>query len=669
MTSLEKFVSGRGEFVEDIKLPGMIRMVVVRSPYARARIVRIDGGINGNELRGSMSSVGEGATQGSQELQQPVLSSGTVNYAGQPVAAVFGKDLYAAEDAMDAVDVEYEPLKPVMSIEDALSSPPIHPAAGSNVLVDRWHGKAFDIKAPVILEDSFFNRRVATNPIETRGIVADYSGGRLTVHISTQSVSSIKEGLCEVLHLKEDDVRVIQADTGGAFGLKGGIYPEYVIASYASMKFKKPVKWIETRREHLSASGPGRGARASMKLFAGRDGRVLGLEGEVIVDGGAYAGGMGEFAPGFIAYQLTGPYAIEHAHVRSMAVFTNKPPHGPYRGAGRPEAAFFLERMMDMLADELNMDAGELRVMNATTENFRSPLGMGIDASRPFIEKAIRELGYAADSERSKAGLSCFVLVPATQPGEGARIVVRDGRIRVWIGGDTHGQHHEQFIRRLLKEELGVREEVVDLQHGDTDMLKSGVGAWGSRSAMMAGLAVVLTARKIRDQTEKEFGKYTPELLLSNEYDEFHFEKYKSSLNSFGANLAIAETGKYGEVVVKELRSYYDVGNALNKSMVIGQTVGGMVQGIGQTLSEEIAYNSDGQLLTASISDAGLQTARTIPKFVVKIAEERSSLPHGAKGLGESPTIGTPSALARAIERVSGKRIRETPVMPEKLLG
>ncbi len=667
MTSLESFAAGRGKFVDDINLPGLIRMVVVRSPYARAKIVRLEGGISGKELTGNMSSVGEGATEGSEGLQQPILSTNFVNYVGQPVAAVFGKDLYEAEDAMDSVDVEYEPLKPVTTIEEALSSPPIHAVAGSNVMADKWHGSEFDIDAPLVLEDSFFNRRVATNPIETRGVVADYRDGRLTLHISTQSVSSIKEGICEVLHLKQEDVRIIQADTGGAFGLKGGIYPEYVIAAYASMKFRKPVKWIETRREHLSASGPGRGACAKMKLYADRSGKVLGVKGEVMVDAGAYAGGMGEFAPGFIAYQLTGPYAIEKAHVRSMAVFTNKPPHGPYRGAGRPEAAFFMERMMDLLADELKMDAAKLRLLNATTQSFRSPLGMSIGASRPFIEKAVRELDYDAQSKEHNAGLSCFVLVPATQPGESARIVVKDGRIKVWTGGDTHGQHHEEFIRRLLREELGIDEKLVELQRGDTDMLKSGVGAWGSRSAMMAGLAVILVARKIRDQTEREFGKYTPELLLSNEYDEFHYENYKSSLNSFGANLATVGIDSYGEVNVKEIRSYYDVGNALNMHMVVGQIIGGMVQGMGQTLSEEIAYNEDGQLLTASISDAGLQTARTIPKFVVKVAEERSTLPHGAKGLGESPTIGTPSALARAIERASGKRIRETPVSPELL--
>lgn len=668
MSAIDGFVTGQGRYVDDIKLPGMMRMYVVRSPYARARILKIEGGLNGHEVRGSMSSVGEGATEGSMELQEPVLSTSTVNYVGQPVAAVFGDNLYEAEDRAETVEVEYEPLKPVISIKEALESEPIHRSAKTNIMSDTWLGKDFEIDAPVVLEDRFVNRRVATNPIETRGIVADYSGDRLTVWISTQSVHSIKEGLCEAMGLQPQKVRVIQTDTGGAFGLKGALYPEYVIAAFAAMKFKKPVKWIETRREHLSASHPGRGAEGRMKLFADRQGKILGLKGEVIVDGGAYSGGMGEFAPGFIGYQLTGPYAIQNAHVRAMSVFTNKPPHGPYRGAGRPEAAFFIERMMDMLADELGIDAAELRLKNATTESFRSPLGMKIDASHDFIAKSIEELEYRKLSREKKAGFACFVLVPATQPGESARIVVKEGKIKVWLGGNTHGQRHDIFVKKLLNEELGVPEDKVELERGDTDMLEAGVGAWGSRSAMMAGTALIMAARKIKDQTEKEFGKYSPELLLANEYDEYHFEKFRESLNSFGANLATVSIDQYGNVNVDECRSYYDVGNALSRESVIGQITGGCLQGIGQALYEEVAYNEDGQLLTSSISDAGVQSALTLPRFVIRIAENRSRLPHGAKGLGESPTIGVPSAVARAIELASGRRIRETPVRPEMIV-
>jgi carbon-monoxide dehydrogenase large subunit len=667
LSTVDMFVRGRGRFVDDINLLNMLHMAVVRSPFARAKILSIKGGINGKELKGTLESVGEGATEGAARTIEPVLPVDMVNYLGQPVAAVFGSTLYEAQDEMSGVEVEYEPLKPVVTIDNALSSPPIHPYTNSNIISDRWRGKPFEISAPVELEDEFYNKRVATNPIETRGIVASYDG-RLTVWISTQSAHAIKEGLCSALNLSPGDVRVIQTDTGGAFGLKGGLYSEYVIASYAAMKFKRPVKWIETRREHLMASRPGRGAKGKVKLYADRDGKILGLKGEVIVDGGAYSGGMAEFSSNFIAMQMTGPYAIEKAHVRAVSVFTNKVPIGPYRGAGRPEAAFFIERMMDRLADELHMDPVELRIKNAADDRFKSPLGVEFEDSRSFIQRAASELNYSS-RKGEKPGFACFVLVPATQPGESCRIVVRDGRVKVWTGGNSHGQGHDVFVRKLISQELQVPESIIDVERGDTDMLEEGVGAWGSRSAMVLGDAVVSVARKIRDQAEKELGRYTPELLLSNRYDVYNFQKHERPLNSLGANMVFAEVDEMGMVNVREVDAYYDVGVPLNRDMVEGQIIGGSIQGIGQVLSEEIAYDSQGQLLTASISDAGLRTATTAPRFVIKLADSRSSLPHGAKGLGESPTIGVPAALVRAIELVTGRRIRETPVRPEYLLG
>ena len=670
LSTFENFVRGSGKYVDDIHLPGMLHMVVIRSPYPRARILSVKGGLNGNELKGGVESVGEGATAAASETVEPIFATTSANYAGQPVAAVFGDDLYRAQDLIDSVDIDYEPLKPVMSIDEALRAPPIYSSLRSNIMSDRWRGKEFELKnAPVVLEDEFFNRRVATNPIEPRCLVAQSVGSKLTVWISTQSAHSIKEGIVGSLNMKPDDVRVIQADTGGGFGLKGGMYTEYLIAAYAAMKYKRPVKWIETRREHLLASRPGRGVKGKMKLYADRSGRVLGLNGEVIVEGGAFSGGMGEFASNFIAMQATGPYHFENAHVRAMSVFTNKVPLGPYRGAGRPEAAFFIERMMDLLADELKMDAGELRLKNATTELYKSPTGLEFEASRPFIEKALKVLRYTEKTMDERAGFACFVLVPALQPGETCRIIVSDKKVRVWMGGNTHGQAHDVFIRTLLEEELGVKEDDIVIERGDTDMLEEGVGAWGSRTAMVGGAAVVSVARKIRDQIEKEFGKYSPELLLSNQFDVYNYEKQKGSLNSLGANLATVGIDDLGTVTVKEVNSYYDVGRALNMAMVRGQIIGGAVQGIGQTLSEELAYGEDGQLLTASISDAGLQTAEFIPRFDIRLAETRSVLPHGAKGLGEAPTIGVPAALVRAIEKVSGRRVRETPVRPELLLG
>lgn len=663
------FVEGKGNFVDDINIPGMLHMSVVRSPFARAKILSIKGGLSSNDLKARMASFGEGAMEGAEGSIQPVFATGFVNYVGEPVAAVFGQDRYRSEDLLESVDVDYDPLKPVMTIEEALKAPPIHSGLKSNIIADAWRGEEFTVSSPIVLEDTFMNRRIATNPIEPRGIVADYDGSRLNVWISTQSIYSIKEGICTVLGLKPETVRVMQTDTGGGFGSKGGPYPEYIIAAYAAMKYHKPVKWIETRREHLSSTSHGRGVRGAMKIFAEKSGKITGLKGEIVVDAGAYGAGMGQFASRFIAMMGAGPYMIENAHIRAMSVLTNKVTLGPYRGAGRPEASFFIERMVDLLADELKIDPVDLRILNSGTAKFRSPLGMEIDAAKPFIEQAVKELDYRRISKSTKnVGFSFFVLVPAFMPGETARVIASDGKIGVWLGGNSHGQAHEVFVRKLVNEELGVPENLVTLYRGDTDMISDGVGSWGSRTAIVGGAAVISACRKIKEQVTAKYGKYSTEALLSGTFDVYVNEEQKGSLNSFGANLATVDITSLGKVKVRDCSAYYDVGRALNMDMVIGQSQGGMAQGIGQTLHEEIVFNEDGQLLTSSISDAGVPLAEDIPNFEVKVAENPSWLPHGAKGLGESPTIGVPTALARAIEKASGRRIRNTPIRPEDII-
>ncbi|MEM0130341.1 MAG: molybdopterin cofactor-binding domain-containing protein, partial [Thermoplasmatales archaeon] len=398
-------------------------------------------------------------------------------------------------------------------------------------------------------------------------------------------------------------------------------------------------------------------------------GRIKGLRGEITVDSGAYGTGIGIFASRYISSMVTGPYLIENAFINYKTVLTNKVPLGPYRGAGRPEAAFFIERMIDLLADELSMDPAEIRLLNATEKPFVSPVGLEIDASKPFIERALKSLKYQEITRKNRNfGLSFFVLVPAVYPGETARVLVKDGRVNVWLGGNSHGQGHENWVKTIVNEELDVSEDVVFLFRGDTGMIKEGIGTWGSRSAIVGGAALVSACRKIKEDVVKKYGKYTPSLLLSGEWDRYVKEERRRQLNSFGANLITVDVDEFGAVKINDCKAYYDVGRALNRDMVIGQIRGGMAQGIGQVLHEMIRYNEDGQLLTSSISDAGVPTAEQLPDFDVLYEENRSDEPHGAKGLGESPTIGVPPALLRAIEVASGKRLRKTPVMPEEII-
>ena len=670
MSESKLLVRGAGKYVDDIKLPNMLYMAVARSPHARAQVLSVKGGLNQNDLKAIVGGGGEGwGGPINPAWAHPVFAQDTVNYVGQPVAAVFAEDRYDAEDKLDEVEAEYEKLKPIMTIDEALSGEPLHRGTKSNIITQRWLGADFeDPTSPVVLEDEFSVAQIVNNPLEPRGLIADYDGSRLTVYISTQAVFSIKAGLTSSLKLDESKVRVIQADTGGAFGVKSAIYPEYIIAAYAAMKYKRPVKWIESRSEHLAASQPGRGVRGKMKIFADKDGKVTGLRGEVLVDAGAFGGSAGSMAPFFIGMQLTGPYGIEKAHVLATSLMTNKPPQGPYRGAGRPEAAFFRERMMDLLADELGMEADEVRLINTTTENFKSPLGLEIEASRPFFTKAVSDLKYREKSQSDKAGLGFFVLLPALWGGESARINVQDGKVNVWLGGNQHGQEHYVFVKKLLKEELGIPEDIVTLNSGDTSMLKGGIGTWGSRSVIVGGAAIIAAARKIKTQVESKHGSYTLEKLLEGNYTSEVFENQNVQLNSFGAVLATVSIDKFGMVNVKECAGCYDVGRALNPKMIESQIIGGTIQGIGQVLYEEVVHDAEGKLLTKNLFDAGLPIAENMPKFTVQIVENPSWMPHHARGLGEAPTIGVPVAVVRAIERVSGKRMRHTPVKPQELI-
>ncbi len=673
MDDPQRFVSGQGSFVDDLRLPDPLYIKFVRSPHARARVLRVRGGINSSELRVKLASVGEGAMGNLSAAAQPVLAEGYVNFVGQPVAAVLGKTKYEAEDLLESVEVDYEPLRAVVEIEDALKSPPIHEGLASNVLAQNALGSRFQVDHDLTVEDTFRIDRVAANPIEPRAVAAYYDGSRLTVWASTQSVFSVKHGLVATLGLPQNMVRVIQADTGGGFGSKGGLYPEYVVAAYASIKTRRPVKWVETRTENIMASNHGRGAVGQVKVYAKSDGRITGLEAKVYVDAGAYAAGLNLFAPRFIGFQLTGPYAIRNAYVEAYSVCTNKVPLGPYRGAGRPEAAFFIERMVDKLADTLNMNPFEVRLVNTVSETFTSPLGLKVEGARQFLEEAGAALDLRSKAALRGWGLSFFVLVPAAQPGESARISVRDGRVVVRLGGNAHGQAHDQFAKRLVSEELGVPQHLVNLERGDTDGLSQGVGTWGSRSAIVAGAALVEAARKLKAEAREKQGatggphEYSSEQLLGGDFDVEVFYRVDDQLNSLGVNLVRVQVDQLGRVHVDECLSYYDVGRALNPWMVEAQVHGGCMQAVGQVLYESVKYDSGGQILTLSIEDAGVPHITEAPNYTVKITEHPSRAPHGAKGVGESPTIGVPPALARAIETLKNKRITHTPLSPEEL--
>ncbi|MFP3214849.1 MAG: molybdopterin cofactor-binding domain-containing protein, partial [Nitrososphaeria archaeon] len=368
----EKFFKGKGSFVDDINFPDMLYLEIVRSRKAHAKLLKVKGGLTADALDLTLVSTGESYRKGKNYEVEPVLAKEKVLYYGQPVSAVYDKDKYKAKDLAETVEISYEELKPILTIEDSLSSEPIHEGRKDNIVSRFEVGKKFSPESKIKLSDELFMERVLPNPLETRGIVAFYNSGKLNVWISTQSVYSIKNGLSRILGLNPADINVYQTDTGGAFGSKSAVYPEYVIASYLSIKTKKPVKWIESREEHISSTRPGRGVKAQLKIYGDEKGKIDGIEGKIFVDVGAYADDLSSTSPSWIGYQITGPYMIENVFIEGYAVYTNKAPLGPYRGAGRPEAAFFMERMIDLYADHLGLDPVDVRLKNLPEKEFIS---------------------------------------------------------------------------------------------------------------------------------------------------------------------------------------------------------------------------------------------------------------------------------------------------------
>lgn len=660
---------GKGQFLDDLRFPGLLHMKVLRSIHARAHLLRVPSSLVGRDLHAVLPSSGEGAAAGLTGVGEPAVAQDLVNYVGQPLGAVLAPTLAEAEDLAASVEVEYDPLPPVVTVEQALSAPPIHSGVSSNVMTEFTLGEPIgDLNAPVVLEDRFQIARVAANPLETRGALALFEGGRLTLYASTQSVFSVRGALSQVLGMSPESVRVVQTDTGGAFGSKGSLYPEYVLLAHAAMRTGQPVKWTETRREHLTSSRHGRGTEGHVRLHAGRDGRVLALEGEVLVDAGAYLCGLNGSTPRFIGYQLTGPYGIPRAFVHARSLYTNKVPLGPYRGAGRPEAAFLVERMMDRLADELGLDPVEVRRRNTTEVPTLSPLGLQLPPSRPFLEEAVKALSCPSPLPRG-AGFCLFVLVPALAPGEGARIRVKDGKLEVGVGSHNHGQAHGAWTQRLLTEELGVPPDRIVIHTADTDFLGRGIGSWGSRSAMAGGAAVVAAARRLRREVEERTGGFDVDRLLAGTWDVTLFEPQSGQVNSLGANLVLTSVDSLGRVTVEEVLAYYDLGRVLVPKAAESQVIGGTLQAIGETLSEEVVYDAAGQVLTGSLADAGLFPASPGTPVRVKFHGAPSPIPPGTKGVGESPTVGVPPALVRALETSLGHRITDLPARGPRLLA
>ena len=737
-----KLLAGRGCYVDDVRLPEMLHAVVLRSPHAHAQVARIDAaaalGSRGVALVATAADLGGvgtipirlGAKPSLAPFLQPVLARDRVRYVGEPVALAVAANRYGAEDAADLIHVEYSTLPVIASTDRALAAgaPLLHEPAGSN-LADRLEARRGDPEralaaADVRIRQRFTIQRHSGVPMETRGLVAwyDNASGLLTVWGPTKVPHFNRGVLASFLGWPQDRIRFVEPDVGGGFGVRGEFYPEDFLIPWAAVRLRRPVKWIEDRREHLVATNHSRQQVHEVELGATRDGRIVALTDRIVVDMGAYLRTHGVSVPELTIAMLPGPYAIPNYHAEVRCVVTNKTPTGTYRSPGRFESNFVRERVMDLLAEATGLDPADVRrrnfipptAMPCTIGTFAlgEPIVYDTGIYVSTLDAALAAIDYehrrheqqraAGEGRFLGIGLACFVEKAGPGPWETARVALdAGGGVTVYSGGASVGQGMETVLAQICAQELGAAYDDVVVKHGDTTTVAAGIGAWGSRVTVVGGSAVLFAAREVkgmlldrgaahleaaRDDLMVQGGRVwvngaptrsaafrelvTPDRLLeaSHRYDA------TKMTYPYGAHAAVVEVdATTGAISILDYAIAYDVGRAVNPKLVEGQLVGGLAQGIGGAILEELAYADDGQPLSVTFMDYLLPTFLEMPANVtVKILEETPTPlnPLGVKGAGEGGTAAAGAAIANAVAdalRPLGVEITDLPLSPDRV--
>jgi carbon-monoxide dehydrogenase large subunit len=733
-----KFVTGSGGYLDDLKFPDMLYAAFVRSPHAHAKVLSVNvgpalsspgviGALTGADLEGKVDpmptvdkagSEGGASTEGEKRATvRKMLAVGEVNFAGEAVAVVFAESYYQAEDAAELVEVDYEPLPVVVDVEAAMrpGSPKVHKEFPDNIGYHLLH-RYGDVKeafknADKVVKVKLVNQRVHPVSLEPRGIAARYDGGNdmLTVWLSTQDPHNLRDSLADLLKVHPSTIRVIAPDVGGGFGGKSAAYQEDVVICYAAKLLNRPIKWEESRREHMLTMTHGRGQNQWAEVAVRKDGKILGYKIKIVSDGGAYSDGATTGLPELTAKMGTGVYDIPAYEADIYSVFTNKVPHGAYRGAGRPEAAFLLERTINVLAAQLKLDPVKIRRINYIAKEkfpFKTPGGYTYDSAdyEANMTKALQVSGYQKllqwQREARQAGrLVGIGIVTWTEicgfgPGmaqTAALMVSKSGEIVITIGGHPHGQGHAITMIQVAADELGVGIDRFTVQHGDTNMLPWSSMTAGSRSGALTGTAVLYSARKVKEKmaliaahalqvppsrkmvfqggkvfAEGQPGKslrfeevaslaYDPEALPPGmESTLFAYTSYAPPNYTFpfGTHIAVVEIDRQtGVVKLEKYIGVDDCGRVINPMIVEGQFQGGVVQGAGQALLEEIVYDDNGQLLTSTLADYAIPSADTMPEMVWARTETPTyANPLGVKGIGEAGSIAGTPVILNAVE-------------------
>lgn len=661
-------------------------------------------------------------------MARPVLAKGTVRFVGEAVAAVLTEERYQGEDAAEAVFVDYEPLPAVVDAVSALTTDTLlFPEHGSNVAVPMNEPLADDLfeGCDVVVRQRVVNQRVAPCPLEVRSGAARWGDdGRLTQWASNQAPHGAKAAIAGLYGLEAELVRVIAPDVGGGFGAKIGLYAEDLVLPWLARATGRPVRWTETRSESMLGLGHGRAQVQDIAIGGTRDGKVLAYRLEVVQDSGAYPS-LGAFLPFLTRVMLSGTYDIPKVEFSSASVVTNTTPTVAYRGAGRPEATAAVERAMDLFAAEIGADPAEVRKRNVVANDrfpFTSPTATTYDIGDygGAIDLALEASGYAelrAEQARRRQeggsrqigiGVSSYVEITngAGPPGEFAKVeILKGGRARVYTGSSPHGQGHETAWVMLASEQLGIPMDDIEFVANDTDLVREGGGTMGSRSLQSGGLAVheasvtlverakALAAEQLEanpedvvlDKVEGRFhvtgtpavgrswadlvdaaGEGAEELLVE------HSSAPAGPTFPFGAHVAVVEVDtETGKVQLTRLIAVDDAGTVINPLLAEGQRHGGLAQGAAQALMEEVRYDADGNPVTSNLADYAMISAAELPSFeLVAMATPTPINPLGAKGIGESGTIGsTPAVQSAVVDALShlGVRHVDMPTTPERV--
>jgi len=738
-----RMISGTGLYTADVKLSGMVYTSFVRSPHAHAKLKRMDTSkakkspgvvavYTGADIKGKVAAVPCAWAIPNSDLKIPEylpLAVDKVRYVGDPVAVVVADSLSHAEDAAEKVQVDYEPLAAIVDQEEATKdgAPELYPSVPKNLAFD-WKLSGGDVNsafrdADTVIKTKFINQRLQPTSIETRGAVANYNPGtgELTLWVTSQNPHVHRLLISGMIGMPEHKVRVISPDVGGGFGSKIHVYGPEAIVAFLSKDLQRPVKWMEDRRENYLSTVHGRDHIQYVELAVKKDGTILGLRAKVYANLGAW---LSTAAPGvptiLFGLMLSGPYKIPAIQCEVFGVLTNTVAVDAYRGAGRPEASFIVDRLVDMAAQALKLDPAKMRLKNFIKKDefpYTVKTGLTYDSGdyAAGLKKAMEIVGYdELRSEQAKLrkkgklmgiGISSYVEICGLGPSKVVRStgfalglwesstvrVHPSGKVTVFTGGHPHGQGEETTFAQIVAEELGVSVDDVEVVHGDTGTIPFGMGTYGSRTTPVAGGAVAVASRKI-----KEKGRKIAAHLLEAREEDVVFERGRFRVKGspgkekslaevawasyaagaaelpagmepglentsfydpenfafpFGTHICVVEVDKEtGQVGIKRYLALDDCGRQINPMIVEGQVHGGVAQGVAQALWEEAVYDRDGNLLTSTLSDYAAPTAVEVPN--IETFSTVTPSPHnpiGVKGVGETGTIASAQAVVNAV--------------------